>query len=132
MPVFGKEPEDKMHRIISEVINRANDNTKRLRDLERAYESLTARAIAIEQDFMAIKKKSLSDIGELNAKLDEENTQLMKISESVKEIMKQLKFFATKTKVEELESMLNIFNPLESVFTTKEDVKKMIREEMGN
>lgn len=131
MPVFSKEPEDKMHRILSEVINRANDNTKRLRDLERAYESMTTRAIAIEQDFMAAKKKSLKDYEELKKKLDEQNTHIMKIQETLKEIMKQLKFFATKTKVEELESMLNIFNPLESVFTTKEDVKKIIKEEIN-
>ncbi len=131
MPVFGKEPEDKTHRIMSEVINRINDNTKRLRDLERAYESATNRAIAIEQDILANKKKTEKDIEDINKKLDEQNTQLMKIEETVKEIMKQMKFLATKTKVEELESMLNIFNPLESQFTTKEDVKKMIREEKG-
>jgi 16S rRNA G527 N7-methylase RsmG len=130
MPVFGKEPEDKMHRVISEMINRVNDNTKRLRDLERAYDSTTSRAIAIEQDIISMKKKLMKDIEDINKKMDEKKTQIMRISETVKEIMKQMKFFATKTKVEELESMLNIFNPLESVFTTKDEVKKIVREEM--
>jgi len=68
----------------------------------------------------------------LRNKLDSQETKLMQIEETVKEIMKQMKFLATKTKVEELESMLNIFNPLESEFTTKDDVKNIIREEMGH
>ena len=63
--------------------------------------------------------------------MDSQETKLMQIDETVKEIMKQMKFLATKTKVEELESMLNIFNPLESAFATKDDVKK-IEEEATN
>ncbi len=132
MPVFGKEQEDKSHRVLSELINRVNDNTKRLRDLERAYESATNRAIAIEQDMMSNKKNMEKDFTDLRNKLDSQETKLMQIEETVKEIMKQMKFLATKTKVEELESMLNIFNPLESEFTTKDDVKNIIREEMGH
>jgi len=131
MPVFGKEQEDKSHRVLSELINRVNDNTKRLRDLERGYESATNRAIAIEQDMMSNKKNTEKDFTDLRNKLDSQETKLMQIEETVKEIMKQMKFLATKTKVEELESMLNIFNPLESVFTTKEDVKRIVREETG-
>ncbi|MBN2101570.1 MAG: hypothetical protein JW716_01720 [Candidatus Aenigmarchaeota archaeon] len=131
MPVFGKEQEDKSHRVLSELINRVNDNTKRLRDLERAYESATNRAIAIEQDMMSNKKNIEKDLADLKNKLDSQETKLMQIEETVKEVMKQMKFLATKTKVEELESMLNIFNPLESQFTTKDDVKKIIREEKG-
>jgi len=130
MPVFGKEPEDKAHRVMSEMINRINDKTKRLRDLERAYDSMANRSISIEQDILAFKKASRNDINDIKIKLGELSTEIDKLTETAKEIMKQLKFFATKTKVEELESMLNIFNPLESVFVTKDDVKRIVREEI--
>ncbi len=131
MPVFGKEPEDRMHRVMSEIVNRVNDNTKRLRDLERTYDTMANRMIATEQDIIAYKKSVQKDIDEIKNSIDSINTEIMKIKETIKEIMKQMKFFATKTKVEELKTMLNIFNPLESVFVTRDEVRKMIKEEMS-
>ncbi|NOX71654.1 MAG: hypothetical protein GXO64_03060, partial [Candidatus Micrarchaeota archaeon] len=104
--------------------------TKRLRDLERAYDSTTNRAIAIEQDIMSLKKNNSKIFDEFRERIDKQERELRKIEETIREMTKQLKFFATKAKVEELESMLDIFNPLESAFVTKDEARKIIREEM--
>ena len=47
------------------------------------------------------------------------------------EMLKHLKQLASVSKVNELEAMLDIYNPLKSNFVTKEDVERLIAERLS-
>ena len=60
-------------------------------------------------------------------KMTEVDERLMGLETTTKEILKQLRMVATKSKVEELKELIEIYNPLKSSFVTKEELENAMK-----
>jgi vacuolar-type H+-ATPase subunit I/STV1 len=127
MAVFGKPPEEKMQRVTVELIKRVNDNTKRLRDLEARATAVNARVNSLEESFISLSKNIKQSLSNVNSKITNEDVKITKMQDSIQEIIKQLKQVATKSHIEGLEELIEIYNPLKSNFVTREEVENMIK-----
>lgn len=131
MAVFGKEPEKNLEKIAAELINRVNENIRRLRVLENRVKSLDNRINSVEQNSLVQSKNFQKALSERDLKITSLEENSRKTEMTVKEILKQLKFVATKTHVEELKHLVDIYNPLKSKFVTKEELENIMKEKLA-
>lgn len=115
MPVFGENQRKKgAAPIINEIVGRVNDNTKRLRLLEDRERLLTSRISSMDESVFD-KIKGLEDsIKDLGSKIAAQDEKTATLQNTLREVVKQLRFLATKTEVKKLEETLKIFDPLGS------------------
>jgi uncharacterized coiled-coil protein SlyX len=130
MVVFGKQPEDKVQKVMVELIKKVNDNIKRLRILEQRIAMLETRENSVEINTSNQYKTLQKSISDLESKMNAQEEMIEKLDTTLKEIIKQIKTLASKSDVLEIKELVDIFNPLKSNFVTKEDVERMIEEKM--
>ncbi len=131
MAVFGKDSGQGSQRIISEMINKINDNMRRLRVVEQQLKSLDVRVNSVEQSMLSQKKNLKKLLGERDEKTTSLESRIFKIESTMKEMVKQMKTNATKSDIEELKTMVDIFNPLTSKFATKEEMERLVEKKMS-
>jgi len=127
MAVFGKSDDDKGTKVMTNIINRVNENIRRLRIMEQKMEAIDARIDSAEQNIMGQTKNFQKSLEERDMKMTEVDERLMGLETTTKEILKQLRMVATKSKVEELKELIEIYNPLKSSFVTKEELENAMK-----
>jgi Mg2+ and Co2+ transporter CorA len=128
MPVFGKDPADKLQAAVYDLINRTNDNIRRLRVIEEEVKAINARVNSMEQNAMNLSRSTQKSLADRDKNISGLEDRVMKMETVTKEMIKQMKGMATKSNVEDVKTMLSIYSPLESKFATKEEVERMIEE----
>lgn len=131
MAVFGKSPDEKLERILSDMINRVNENVQRLRVMEQKIQAIDIRINSTEQNRLSSNKNALKDISEKDIKTAELEERLAKMETAYNEILKQLKMAATKSNVDELKELVSIYNPMKSSFVTKEEMERFFEEKQS-
>ena len=131
MPVFGKEPPSKSQGVVVEIIRRVNDNIRRLRVIEQKIKTLDMHVNSMEQDMITMQKSFQKALNERDAKTAGMEDRLQKLDTLAKEITKQMKMIATKASVEELKNMMEIYNPMNSNFVTRNEAEKMLKGKSG-
>jgi len=130
MAVFGKDTGANLEKIAAELINRVNENIRRLRVLENRVKSLDNRINSMEQNSLAHSKNDQKSLSERDSRMAFIEERLRKSEMLTKEIIKQMKFVSTKSDVEELKHLVDIYNPLKSKFITKEEAENLISEKL--
>lgn len=126
--VFEKKPVDESKTIAIEAITRINTNTSRIRTLEQRLDSMGSRIESLEE-------RMIDDVDALKKSFDIIHADVKDISESLAEIHaeilninKNMSRTAKKAEVKELESLLELYNPIKSKFTTIDQVRRLIEE----
>ena len=130
MPVFKKQPARSARTILNELVERVNTDTERLRVLEKTVDSISSRMNSVEQALIEERKsvrKSLAEADSMVSKLDDRIAGMEKI---LKEVIDRLKKTVTKPELEELEKIIEIYNPLKSNFMTREEVEALLNEKL--
>ena len=112
--------------VVNKLVDRVNTDTRRLRLLEQKVEILTTRADGVEQGLLAGREETKKALAELSAKLEAQTRALAELQQAMKEVIEQLKRTPTTADVKELESLLELYNPLKSAFVTREEVERLL------
>jgi len=107
------------NQILAEIVNRA-------RSLESKYNLLGERLLVINQNMIGQFKKNSTEFKAINDDLKEMRSELFKIKETIKDLSRELQFFATKEHIKALEKYINLWNPMK--FITEEDLNKILDE----
>lgn len=118
--------------IINELVDRTNTDTQRIRILEQREGGLSNRVESIEQEILNINKALQKLIVNIDTGLKKRDKSITEMQATIKEMIKHLKKLASVSKVNELEAMLNIYNPLKSNFVTKEEVDQLISQKLSS
>ena len=128
--VFERKPTQEFNPINNEVVRITNDNTRRIRILEQSLESIRTRISSLEE-------RMIDEMGDIKKWIDQLSLDVKEISKDLKEIggellriNKDLGKTARKTEIKELESLLDLYNPIKSHFVTKEEVMRMLEREL--
>lgn len=106
-----------------------NDLNTRVRILEGKYSLTRERMMTINQNMIDHYKSSKAEIKMLTEDIKEIKDTLESLKKTVKDIIKELRFFARKDKVKIIEKYINFWNPLN--FVTEEEVLKLIEKNKG-
>ncbi len=118
--------------IINELVDRTNTNTQRIRVLEQREESLSSRSDSLEQEALNINKAIQALTNNLGSELKKRDKSISEAQSIIKEMIKQLKRFASAGKVRELEAMLDLYSPLKSSFITREEAEQLISKKLSS
>jgi predicted nucleic acid-binding Zn-ribbon protein len=128
--VFEKTPAD-MQALTLEITNRINTNTRRIRTLEQ-------RLSAAESRIGALQEKMIDEMDRLRKSFDQISVDIKAVSDSLSEIRaeilkinKNLDKTAKKAELKELETLLDLYNPIKSRFTTKDEVMRIIEDKLA-
>ncbi|MBL7169397.1 MAG: hypothetical protein ISS48_00055 [Candidatus Aenigmarchaeota archaeon] len=128
--VFERKPSQQFSPISGEVVRITNDNTRRIRVLEQSLESARSRISSLEE-------RMIDEMGDIKKWMDQLSLDAKEISKDLKEIRsellrvnKDLEKTARKSEVKELESLMDLYNPIKSHFVTREEVMRMLEREL--
>ncbi len=111
---------------MSETENFYLDTVSRMRTLEGKYNLLRDRALIINNNMIEQYKKTTVELGTINDDIKEIKTDLFKIKEAMKHLLKEFELFARKDDVKFLEKYINLWNPMK--FVTEEELSRVIKE----
>ncbi len=120
----------KLELILQEIIRRVNRADRRIRELEQRTQTLETRVNTIEDSLFKQNKEIKKKIIDIEVNMKSTTESIMKLEQILSRITDQIKEFARKKEVKELEEMFNLLNPIKSEFVTKDEVKRMIKDAM--
>ena len=120
-----------LHDIINELVDRTNTDTQRIRVLEQGGRSSASRMESLEKEILDLSRSVQKLESDLESGFKKRDAEISELKNTVKEMLKHLKQLASVSKVNELEAMLDIYNPLKSNFVTREDVERLIAERLS-
>jgi predicted nuclease with TOPRIM domain len=116
--------------VMKEVVKRVNEDRRRVRIIERNISRL-------ESTISSLEESVLSQMGELKITLDRINnkmslaTEKLGILESeILRLKKQIGKGATKVELKQLESFIDLVNPVTSKFVTKDELERALDERL--
>ncbi len=117
--------------LINQIVNRVNDFNRRVRDLEEKIRNLSARVNTLD-DTLLNRTKSLSDdIQDLEDEIESLRDRIANMEVDIKEINREKRKFVTNQEIEEIEHYMDLMNPINSSFVTKNEVKELISKQGG-
>ena len=97
--------------IISELVRRSNEDTRRLRALEQRMDALDTRLASIEDVSLDKTKKSHMHFAQLDEATKRLGEEMITIKNTLDKINKQITNFARKRDIKEIEHMLDLISP---------------------
>lgn len=111
-----------------ELVRRVNDNARRIRMIEQRLDVVDSRIKGIEEriiDEMSILKNGFDqlalDVKELTKEIKEVRGNMLKFSQSLEKTAK-------KSEIKEIESLLDLYNPIKSRFITREELERILED----
>jgi TolA-binding protein len=126
--VFEKEAPPDVSGLSSEIVKMVNTNTRRIRMIEQ-------RLSGTERRISSLEEKIIDEIDNLRRGFEQIYMDIKALTENLSQIRaetlkmnKNLDKTAKKAEVRELESLLDLYNPIKSKFVTREEVERLIEE----
>jgi hypothetical protein len=114
--------------ILTELVRRENESSRRLRALEERSSLNEMRASTLQDSFLKLNEERKSFNEKLSERLINIENSILRIDNELVKINKNIEKMAKKTDLKELENMMSFFNPMKTNFITKEEVIRIIED----
>jgi len=128
--VFEKETTD-VQAFSNEVVKIISTNTRRIRALEQRLNGLEMRIGAIEEKIINEIEGIRKDFEEIHMDIKSIVKNLSELRGEILSINKTIDKTARKSEVKELESLLDLYSPIKSKFTTRDEVERLIDQKLS-
>ena len=117
--------------VVTELVRRINEDERRVRASEQRIER-------IETSFSTLEERVLTQLGDLKIGLERIGNKIYAVSDKmialeadISRINKELGKVASKSEVKQLETYLEIVNPITSKFVTKGELERALEEKFA-
>jgi len=114
--------------ILTELVRRENESSRRLRALEERSSLTEMRAGTLQDAFLKMSEDKKISSDKLNERLTGIENNMLRLENEMIKINKMLEKMAKKPELKELEHMLSFFNPIKTNFVTRDEVQRMMRD----
>jgi len=114
--------------VLTELVRRANETTRRLRALEERDSIIETRLGTVQDFILKITEERKVTNESINERLTNIENDIIRINNELLRVNKNMEKMAKRTELKELESMMSIFSPLKTNFVTKGEVERMLEE----
>ncbi len=127
LPTLPFERHDEEERkLTAELVKRINEDTRRIRIIEQRVDRL-------ESSIESVQENTLTQLNDLKLSLEKISDKIVSVSEKliniegeILRLSKELSRTATKRELKQMETFIDLINPITAKFTTKDEVEKMI------
>ncbi|MEK6941023.1 MAG: hypothetical protein AABW49_03935 [Nanoarchaeota archaeon] len=106
-----------------------NEVISRVRGLESKQTLMSERVLVINKNMIIEYKQLTQQLHIMNSELRDIKIEMLRVKEAMQDMIKETKQFARKDKLKLLEKYVDLWNPMR--FVTEEDVKNIVRDEVG-
>jgi uncharacterized protein (DUF342 family) len=114
--------------VLTELVRRENESSRRLRALEERSSLTEMRASTLQDSLLKMIEERKTFNEKINERLTNIENSILRIDNELMKINKNLEKMAKRTELKELENMLSFFNPIKTNFVTREEVERMLEE----
>jgi len=114
--------------VLTELVRRENESSRRLRALEERSSLTEMRASTLQDTILKMIEERKLFNEKLNERLTSIENSILRIDNELVKINKNLEKMAKRTELKELENMLSFFNPIKTNFVTREEVERMLED----
>ena len=106
-----------------------NEVISRVRGLDSKQTLMSERVLVINKNMIIEYKQLTQQLHIMNSELRDIKIEMLRVKEAMQDMIKETKQFARKDKLKLLEKYVDLWNPMR--FVTEEDVKNIVRDEVG-
>lgn len=114
--------------VLTELVRRANETTRRLRALEERDSNIEIRLGTVQDFVLKITEERKVTNETINERLTNIENDIIRINNELLRINKNIEKMAKRTELKELENIMSIYNPMKTNFVTKGEVERMMEE----
>jgi len=114
----------------NELVKMVKTNAGRIRSLERRLMGIEQRMTSLEEKTIEGTDKQRKDFEQILIDIKAVSENISKIRTELIVLGKNIDKAAKKSEVRELESLLDLYSPIKSKFTTRDEVERLIEEKI--
>ncbi|MEM5813241.1 MAG: hypothetical protein QXL09_00930 [Candidatus Aenigmatarchaeota archaeon] len=115
--------------IIQEIVRRINRTDDRLRILEQRVKVMDSSLSSLEASNIKQTNELKDKILTVETKIKLMSEKLDKIENLVEKLNENLKNYAKRSDIKEIEEMFSLLNPIKNEFVTRKELLEILREE---
>ena len=119
-----------MNVMLNNVVNRVNDNSKRIRELEENIRNLKEQLNSLQTESIKQKKNIIDDETSTKHATKQILDRLANLEVDIDKINREIKEMISRREMKEIENYLDLINPITSKFVTKKEVEELIQERL--
>lgn len=129
--VFEKSAPSELTALSGELVRRMNENSRRLRIMEQRLDKIESSLSMLEQSAINQMNDMKINLDKISMKITTVTEKFKKIEEDIISINKELGKTATKAEVKQLETFIDLVNPITSKFITKDQLERALEDRMA-
>jgi len=125
---FEKQQPSELAGMTAEVVHRLNESSRRMKTIEQ-------RIDRIEQQIQTLEETALTQMDDIRVNLERIVAKITGIAERLTgienellRINKEMSKTATKAEVKQIETYIDVMNPIKSSFVTKNELERILDE----
>jgi len=122
------ERAEDIKKVLNELINRINEDRRRIRVIEQSIDRLESSISSLESNAITRMGELKIAIERLNSKVSENSNMLNLLETETSRVGRLIKKSATKAELKQIESFIDIVNPITSKFVTKDELERALEE----
>lgn len=124
------DKQENTKKVFSELVNRINEDRRRIRLMEQNIDRLEESINSTESDLLARISEFRILIERMERKLSETTTRMVSLEAEISRLDNSVKKAASKIDLKQLENFIDLVNPITSKFVTKEELERAIEERL--
>lgn len=125
---FEKGPAADMTALSSELVRRMNEDARRIKMMEQKVERLENTLNTLEETILMQMNELKISIENIGTKIKSVADRLGTIENDILRINKELGKTATKAEVKQIETFVDLVNPIKAKFVTKDELERALEE----
>lgn len=126
--VFENPADEKA--VTSELVKRVNENSRRVRALEQNIDRIESNISVLEENAIGQMKDLKLELDKIAQKIAVVSDRLSSMENEISRIDKLLGKTATKAELKQIESFIDLVNPITSKFVTKDELERALQEKI--
>jgi len=114
--------------VAAELVKRLNEGTRRTRSLEQRIDRIENRISGMEETVIEQMNNLKIELDRIGQKIANATQQLTTINNEILRINRELGKTATKQEVKEVETFIDMVNPITAKFVTKDELERRLEE----
>jgi len=114
--------------VAAELVKRLNEGTRRTRSLEQRVDRIENRISGMEETVIEQMNNLKIELDRIGQKIANATQQLTTINNEILRINRELGKTATKQEVKEVETFIDMVNPITAKFVTKDELERRLEE----
>lgn len=128
-PYDTKQPKD-LKTLLSELVKRINEDARRIRAIERRMDRLEGGLGSVESNVLEHLNDLKMELERIGNKISTASERMNSLESEVLKLSKDIEKAASKRQVKELESFIDLVNPVTSKFVTRDEIERILDERM--